>query len=439
MKIKVKSWPLICASLLISSQIQAADLIQVYQTAKLQDPQIKQAEAEFAAADQLDDIQRASLLPQVTGGLSYTDDNVQNQQRQAATIGLVQSLYQHDNWLNLSKAEKQIAQSRLTLQLSQYDLINRVVNAYLDLLQAQDSLTFVQAEKQAIERELEKTREQLKVGIAAVTNLHEAQAQFDASVAEEISAQNDIELARENLREITGAYHISIDSFKTDDFTPPQVSPSKVSDWLKLAQQYNPQIQQQKLAMQIAKQDIDIANAGHLPSADLSASYTWSDTEGQLFNQLSGSFESVNQQNNGLAWTVSVDIPIYTGGSVNAASKQARAQYVLSSQALEQTHRAVIKNVRSAYNNVTAANARISALKQSVISAQSALDATQAGFRVGTRTIVDVLNSTQVLYNARSNLASARYDYIRAIVALKSSAGRLNDEDVIAINTLTAK
>ncbi|WP_017445137.1 TolC family outer membrane protein [Gayadomonas joobiniege] len=437
MKSPVKSLALIVAGLCFSTQLKAADLVQVYQLAKEQDPLIKQAEAEFRAAEQLDDLSRSALLPQINGSLSYSDDNLQNQQQTAATIGLVQSIYQHDNWLNLSKADKQIAQSRYVLQLNQYDLINRVVNAYLDLLLAQDNLTFVQAEKEAIQRELERTREQLKVGIAAVTNLHEAQAQFDASVAEEISAENEIELARENLREITGQYYIEIDPLKTDDFTPPKIDPQAVTDWLKLAETSNPQIQQQKLAMQIAKTEIDIAEAGHLPNANFSANYSWADTEGQVVNSQTGAMQTLNTQRDGLAWTVSVDIPIYTGGRVTAASKQAAAQYVISAQGLQQIHRGVIKNVRSAYNNVKAANARIDALKQSVISAESALDATQAGFRVGTRTIVDVLNSTQVLYSARSSLAAARYDYIRAIVALKSASGRLTDDDILAINSLT--
>ncbi|EWH12245.1 outer membrane channel protein [Catenovulum agarivorans DS-2] len=415
-------------SVLLTPLACANSIIDIYQTALEQDPSIRQAQANFMALKQANPLARASLLPQLNASLAHNQDNINDRTTQSAGVNLRQSLYKHSNWLNLSKSEQQIQQGQFTLTLAEFDLTNRVVSAYLDLLEAQDTLTFVQAEKQAIERELEKTKQQLKVGISAITNLHEAQAQFDAAVAQEISASNAIELAKEALREITGQYYQTVEPLNTENFTPPALNPAKVDDWLNIAAANNPSLLGQKIAVAIAKKDIDIASAGHLPEANFEAGYNWQD------------IDSPTQQGDatGVTWSLSVSVPIYSGGATSAQSRQARHQYVSASQALEQTQRSVIKQVRSAYNDVKATLARIKALKQSVVSAESALNATKAGFNVGTRTIVDVLNSTKVVYDAKRNLASARYQYIKAIVGLKSAAGNLSVQDIQAISRLSA-
>ena len=424
-------------SILFTPLASANSITEIYQTALEQDPSIRQAQANFMALKQANPLAKASLLPQLIASISHNQNRIQDSTTQTASIDLNQSIYKHSNWLNLSKAEQQIQQGQFTLTLAEFDLTNRVVSAYLDLLQAQDTLTFVQAEKQAIERELEKTKQQLKVGISAITNLHEAQAQFDAAVAQEITAMNAIELAKEALREITGQYYQTVDPLNTENFTPPELSPAKVDDWLTIAEQNNPNLLGQKIAVAIAKKEIDIASAGHLPEANLRAGYSWSDNNSPNTNT-DLDVDRIHSQPKGLNWTVSVSVPIYSGGATSAQSRQARHQYVSASQALEKSQRSVIKQVRSAYNDVKATLARIKALKQSVVSAESALNATKAGFNVGTRTIVDVLNSTKVVYDAKRNLASARYQYIKAIVGLKSAAGNLSADDIQAISRLGA-
>lgn len=421
-------------SLLVFNPSQAQDLLTVYQSALEQDPILLQAKARYQAILQNKPLARSALLPQLNGSLSYTDDDLQSMNRQAAVVSLSQSLYRHDNWLNLSKSEKLIQQSEFSLRQSQLELMTRVVSTYFSVREAMDNLNFVEAQKASIKQELEKTRHQLEVGISAITNLHEAQAQYDAVVAQEITAQNAIELAKENLREITGQYYSSLDGLNTEQFSPPKLSPNRVDNWLALAEKSNPILLQQKLSMAIAKQDIDIAQAGHLPNANLSANYTWADGEADVMNSQANANQTVKTNNDGLSWTVSVNVPIYSGGNTSARTKQARQEYVVASQQLNQAHRQVIKQVRSAYNDVNASLAQISALKQAVVSAQSALKATKAGFSVGTRTLVDVLDSTQVLYSAKRNLASARYTYINAILGLKNAAGVLTVEDLASIN-----
>ncbi len=422
------------SALLFSGLLQANDLISVYQAATEQDPILLQAQASYQASLQNKPLARSGLLPQLNGALSYTDDELQSMTRQAASVSLSQSIYQHDNWLNLSKSEKVIKQSEFALVQTQLGLMTRVVSAYFAVLESMDNLTFVEAQKASIKQELEKTRHQLEVGISAVTSLHEAQAQYDAVVAQEISAQNAIELAKENLREITGQYYQSLSQLDTEQFSPPQLEPKQVNNWLALAEKYNPALLQQKMAMAAAKQDIEIAQAGHLPNANLSANYTWADTEAEAMNSQTNAMQTTQYNNDGLSWTVSINVPIYSGGNTTALTKQARQQYVVASQQLNQIHRQVIRQVRSAYNDVNASLAQINALKQAVVSAESALKATKAGFSVGTRAIVDVLDSTQILYDARRNLASARYAYINAILTLKNAAGTLSIDDLNAIN-----
>ncbi|MCU4675323.1 TolC family outer membrane protein [Catenovulum sp. 2E275] len=418
---------------ILSPFAKATDLVTVYQAALEQDPILLQAKASYQASLQNKPLARAGILPQVNGSLSYTDDDLQATTRQAATVSLSQSIYKHDNWLNLSKSEKVIKQSEFSLQQTQLSLMTRVVAGYFSVLEAMDNLSFVEAQKASIKQELEKTRHQLEVGISAITNLHEAQAQYDSVVAQEIAAQNAIELSKENLREITGQYYQSLDGLNTEQFSPPQLTPKQVTNWLELAEKFNPALLQQKMAVAAAKQDIEIAQAGHLPSADLSANYTWADTEAQAMDN-QNQLRTVQTNNDGLSWTVSLNVPIYSGGSTTAQTKQARQQYVVASQQLNQVHRQIIRQVRSAYNDVNTSLAQINALQQAVVSAESALKATKAGFSVGTRTIVDVLNSTQVVYDAKRNLASARYSYINAILTLKNAAGTLSIEDLNSIN-----
>ncbi|MCP4279973.1 MAG: outer membrane channel protein TolC [Alteromonas sp.] len=432
----------------MTTPVLADSLLEVYQQALANDPVVNRAKAQRDAAYQGIPLSRAALLPQVSGSLGYskssreTTQTIQVDNDDGSTgfnivnvdidsnstsygIDLNMSLYDHSNWLGLDRAELTAEQSDATYAAATQELIVRTVTAYLNVLRAQDNLNFVQAEKRAIERQLEQTKQRFEVGLTAITDVHEAQANYDSTVAQEIVAENQIEMAREALRVITGKYHDRLYVLNTERFTATAPTPERVDGWLSIAENANLTLLAQRLALDVAKMDIDIATAGHYPTVGLSASYGASKgtTESPFFRNSTPFFDS---QSIG----VSVNVPIYQGGSVSAQADRARDLYVSSSQDLELAYRQTVQSVRSSFNDVKASISTIRALEQAVVSAESALKATEAGFDVGTRTIVDVLNSTRNLFNARANLSGARYDFIQAMVTLKQAAGNVKAEDI---------
>ncbi len=417
-----------------ASQAAADDLLTVYEVALANDPVVLKAHANKKAQQYNIDSAVGTLLPQIGFTMGYTktdtDYNAINPQTGTSSsdsttftrrIGLDQELFNLSSWKTLDIAEKQALQADANYRLAQQALIVRVSNAYFAVLSRLDDLEFVKAEKRAIERQLEQTKERHAVGLTAITDVHEAQAQFDNSVAREIVATNDVETAREELREITGKYHSKLNLLNTDRFST--VSPAnKSADFVKKAEQYNIELQVAKVTLDIAEQQIDAAKLGHYPKLTLSASY------GDSLN------DSPAPRSDTTTIGLNFNVPIYTGGRTQAAVNQAQAFYVAASEDYEQSFRNVTKQVRTSYNQVISDIATYKALEQAVISAQSALQATEAGFEVGTRTIVDVLLSTRNLYDARRNLSAVRYRYVVSTLGLKQAAGTLSRDDIEAIN-----
>jgi outer membrane protein len=437
----------------LSTSVFADDLYQVYQMAVEKDPTINRAKADRDAAFEGISISRANLLPQVSGSVSYSDRTSESfnspideegnvlidangnavigvDERSTTNLGLDLilnlSIYDRQNWIALSRAEKVASQSDTNYALSKQDLIVRTTDAYLAILRAKDSLIFVQAEKRAIERQLEQTKQRFNVGLTAITDVHEAQANFDNTVAQEIVAENLVELRLEQMREITGKYHSNISVLNTENFSATRPSPEGVDNWLKVAEEKNLDLMVRNFSKDIAKDDISSAKAGHYPTLSFRANYGRDSTE------VDGNSGLPSTDNNSIS--LNLNVPIYSGGAVSAQTAQARYRFVAASEDLELTHRSTVRSVRSAYNDVIAATSTIRALKQAVVSADSALKATEAGFDVGTRTIVDVLNSTRNQFDARQRLASARYDFISAILDLKRASGNLTEQDLVDIN-----
>ena len=314
----------------------ADDLTQVYQQALANDPLVNQAKAQRDAAFEGISISRANLLPQISGSMSYTTSTTESAQTvgtnaenlQVLTyeidadsidygISLSMSLYDHANWVGLDRAEKVAEQSDAQLAASMQDLIVRTVTAYFDVLRARDSVEFVNAEKRAIERQLEQTRQRFEVGLTAITDVHEAQANYDSTVAQEIQAENQLEFALEALRVITGKYHDRLFGLDKETFSATMPVPAKVDNWLETAQDKNLALLVDRLAMDIAKEDIAAARSGHLPTLDLSASLGRSknDVDSQLIQYETPYLDS---QSIGL----SVSVPIYSGHRVSSQTDQ---------------------------------------------------------------------------------------------------------------------
>ncbi|MBT2151323.1 outer membrane channel protein TolC [Pseudoalteromonas tetraodonis] len=424
-----------------STVANAEDLLQVFEIATANDPTVLKAKAQADAQSYQSDRAMSALLPQIGLTMSYTKSdstsfrqsedlssldkiNAENDEFSRG-ISLSQTLFDLGAWNSLGIADKQALQASGQYDFAKQDLIVRVAEGYFNVLSAIDNLEFVQAEKRAIERQLEQTKQRYAVGLTAITDVHEAQAQFDNSVAQEIIANNAVETAREQLREITGKYHAKLDMLNTETFST--VKPSTpATDLVKIAKDKNLNLQVSKITVDIAKEQIELAKAGHYPKLTLNASYGDSLTD----SELNGDQPRSDSTSVGLNFSV----PLYSGGATVAATDQARAFYVAASQDFETDYRAVTRSVITSYNQVVSDIATYKALEQAVISAQSALKATEAGFEVGTRTIVDVLVSTQNLYNAKRNLADVRYRYVVSTLRLKQATGTLSREDLVGIN-----
>ena len=428
------------ASALTANAAQADDLLSVYQQALLNDTVVLKAQAQSEIVKE-DIIQaRAALLPQISAYGSYSDGETEsytggsvlttefNSLGYGASLNM--QLYHHNTWLGLDIAKKSAHQSDLTYQVAKQDLIVRVTQAYFNVLKTKDDLVFAQAEKAAIARQLEQTKQRFSVGLTAITDVYEAQAQFDNAVTEEIRAENAIFSAEESLRVITNVYPRDIHVLNTERFSTTMPSPNSADAWQKTAEAKNLDLITAKVGIEIAKQAIDSARAGHYPTLDFGASYDISDaeTKGPL-----GHFD--NPALNDYSIGITLNVPIYSGGAIESSVRQAQKRFVLTNQDLMQTHRSVVRTTRNAYNTVVATISGIKAFEQSVLSAEKALEATEAGFEVGTRTIVDVLDSTRNLYNAKRNLSSTRYAYIQNVLLLKRAGGSITDDDITAINS----
>ena len=430
----------------------ADDLLANYQNALKNDPVTLKAKAQFMATKEAIEQTRSVLLPQISafGAISQSETESYSQlqpsnaltttevERTGFGANLSMQIYHHNSWLQLDNAKKSAHRSDLAYQIAKQDLIVRVTEAYFNVLSAQDDLEFSQAEKKAIERQLEQTKQRFAVGLTAITDVHEAQAEYDNAVTSEIRAQNSLYSAEEGLRELTNVYPHNLSVLNTDRFSASRPLPDSANEWQQTAEAKSLELIAQKVSLDIAKENINIANSGHYPTVSLSGSYTTNEDTLSGDRYTNGDFEAPEVDSHSIG--IQVNVPIYSGGATTSTVKQAQHGYVAASQDLVSSHRAVVRSTRNAYNAVIASVSGIKSLEQSVISAESALKATEAGFEVGTRTIVDVLNSTRNLYNAKRNLSSTRYGYIQSILGLKRAAGIISEKDITDINAgLTVK
>ncbi|MCC2523072.1 outer membrane channel protein TolC [Vibrio coralliilyticus] len=416
----------------LSTNAFADTLTEIYNQAKDNDPTLLGAAADRDSAFEAVTSSRATLLPQVDLTASYdfdrgeTNDADNDKDVWTAKLGFTQELYKRSSWITLDTAEKTARQADATYAAAQQDLILRVATAYFEVLRAQDNLVFVQAEKAAVGRQLEQTKQRFEVGLSAITDVHDAQAQYDTVLADEVLAQNNLINSYEGLREITGLEHTNLNILDIARFSASKTD-SPVDALVEEAQQKNLSLLSSRIAQDIAKDNISLQSSGHLPSLTLDGGYT-------LAEQKNSTSSSSDYDSDNFNIGLNLSVPIYSGGSTTSLTKQAELNYVSASQQLEATYRGVVKNVRAFNNDISASIGALRAYEQTVVSTKSALEATEAGFDVGTRTIVDVLDSTRNLYDANKNLSNARYDYILSVLKLRQAVGTLSEQDILDIN-----
>lgn len=420
---------------------QAENLMQVYQQARLSNPELRKSAADRDAAFEKINEARSPLLPQLGLGADYTysngyrDANGVNSNATSASLQLTQTLFDMSKWRALTLQEKSAGIQDVTYQTDQQTLILNTATAYFNVLNAIDVLSYTQAQKDAVYRQLDQTTQRFNVGLVAITDVQNARSQYDTVLANEVTARNNLDNAVEQLRQVTGNYYPELASLNVDGFKTNK--PQAVNALLKEAENRNLSLLQARLSQDLAREQIRLAQDGHLPTLGLTASTGVSDTSYNGSKTNTSQYDDSNMGQNKIGLNFS--LPLYQGGMVNSKVKQAQYNFVGASEQLESAHRSVVQTVRSSFNNINASISSINAYKQAVVSAQSSLDAMEAGYSVGTRTIVDVLDATTTLYNAKQQLANARYTYLINQLNVKSALGTLNEQDLVALNNTLGK
>ncbi|MFC0179377.1 outer membrane channel protein TolC [Thorsellia kenyensis] len=427
----------VCVALFTSTfsmQALSEDLLQVYKKAEATNPDLRRAQADRNSAFEKINEARSGLLPQLNAQASYTenrglrDNKNSNSEIKSGSINLTQSLFDYSIWKGLSIQQKAANIEETNYQSAQQKLILDTATAYFNVLGAIDSLEFVEANRKAVFRQLEQTEQQFEVGLVAITDVQNAKAQYDSVVANLVNSSNQLENALEVLRQITGHHFDKLASLDVNTFKTAR--PDSVDKLIENANNRNLSLLAARLQQELSRENIRLEQSGHLPTLTAQASSSVRDTSYSGSNRLRATDDNTGENSIG----VTLNVPIFQGGRTWSRTEQAQYGYVSASEALEATARSVEQNVRSSRNNLNASISSINAFEQAVVSAQTSLDATEAGYQVGTRTIVDVLNATTTLFNAKQQLSNARYAYLINQLNLKSAQGLLQESDLAELN-----
>ncbi len=342
-------------------------------------------------------------------------------------LTLTQNVFNYTDWETWKAARASSKAANATYTAALQSLMSRATQAYLSVLQAQDDLRYIQAEKKAIYQQLDQVMQEYKVGLVAITSVYQAQAAYDSIISQEISAQNAVINQRENLRVITGIYYNDLDGLRNKiPLLAP--SPADPSAWVKIAGELNWSILASRFNAQAAQENIFAQEGGHLPTVQAYA------TKSYVHANQSIVASRLNSTND--AAGIQLNLPVFQGGLVNAETKQASYQYQASLDQIEQTYRDVYNQTEQSYNNVVSGISTVRADSQAIVSNASSLRSTIEAFRVGTETMLDVLTAQKNLFDAERQFSFDEYSYLNATVSLKQAAGTLNYNDLVKINDM---
>lgn len=418
---------------------ETQDLLLTYQQALQNDPVIQQALATQLATKQDVPIAASQLLPQASvmfysesqnalliPGSVPIDVSANGVVRSHGYIAAAtQNLIDFGTWSSIKQARRIAKQADATFLSDEQNLITRVANAYFNVLAAKDTLHFTRAKKDALASQLDQVQQRFDVGLLAITDVYDFEAQYDAQVAEEIAAQNNLHDTQEALEVITG--------IPVEELSPllpkmplQNLDPIDMEAWVTQAEYNNPTLEATRFNMEAAQAAVSVERAQLYPDLELAGEYGTA-LNGDVFNPQEGA-------THGWAIALQSNVNLFAGGQVLAQVRQAQYQYEATRDAYEEQRRNTISQTRTAYRNINSAISQVKAFQQAVISAQSALDANEASYEVGTKTSVDVLDSISQLYEQEQNLANARYQYILSILSLKQAAGVLEVMDLVKMN-----
>jgi len=419
---------------LLSAPLQAANLVDIYQQAADNDPVILAARAQQQADAEVVPQSRSALLPnislnantkttdrEINGGSSPVDERFNSNGYGAQ---LTQPLFRADRWFTLNAAKATKKQADALLQDAQQELILRVATAYFNILRAEDNLTAAVARESAFGQQLEQANERFKVGLIAATDVYEAQAGFDLAKVERISSLE----ARHNsvtvLQSLTNQSYESVDQLdKSMPVTSP--TPSALADWVELALANNLQLLATKHQLDASKQAMHAEKSGHLPTIDAKASYSHAEDGGTSF---------LGNESDTQVFALELTLPLFEGGNRSSKVREARYRHEKFRQDYQNSYRQTREQIQTQHRTVTTDVLRVKARQAALKSSEAALEATEGGYEVGTRNIVDVLQAQNNSFDAHRNYSNALYDYLVNLLTLKRVAGNLTTEDLAAIN-----
>jgi outer membrane protein len=442
---------LAAAPLCVAPLAGSADLGSIYQQALKNDPLIREAEANRLAARESKPQALSALLPQVSASGRYNEEETDSTgafiqpgfppepqirnldgNNSAWELTLRQNVFRWENWAALRRANAESAQAEADYLVAQQDLILRTSEAYFNVLAAQDTLEAAQAAHDAIARQLEQSEKRFEVGLIAVTDVQEAKAAFDSATAALIQGKRNLATAGERLRELTGNTFAEL-SKPGADMPLAAPNPANAEDWVQLAMNQNARLISSRLGTDITRHNISSERGGHLPSLDLVVSRSHFEEDATLTGSSAG---DINNDADDTIVSLQVTVPIYSGGATSSRVRQAQYQHTAARERLERTARETERETRDAFLGVNAEVARVQSLRQAVESTKTALQATEAGYEVGTRTSVDVLEARRRLFESQTNYSRSRYDYLLNVLRLQLAAGTLEDKGIADINSI---
>jgi outer membrane protein len=439
--------------------VQAESLRDIYELALENDATLKAQQAQYLAGLEDENAALSQLLPQVTA--SYSFQNTDTDTTSPGIIGfdntgvpvigdtfdntdidtdryqvtLQQAIFNLPAWFSFQSGKELSKQVEANFAANQQSLIVRVVEAYLAVLRAQDNLRASKAREEAFGRQLEQNQQRFEVGLIAITDVYESQAAFDLAQVDRIADENSVAVALENLSVLTGKRHDTLDIL-VENFEANMPEPADRSAWVEFALANNFNLKASQYAEEAARQNAKARRMAHAPTISGTAQYSESETTGTRFQDPAGIFNfPPNQERDQALLGIELSVPLYSGGGISAERRRAAQLFNAAREERINLTRQTVTNARSLHMTVVNDVARVNARRQSIKSSRSALDATQAGYEVGTRNIVDVLNAQNTLFNSLRDYANSRYDYIVNTLRLKEQAGLLSPEDVITLDS----
>ncbi|MDB5731683.1 MAG: channel protein TolC, partial [Variovorax sp.] len=420
---------------------QGQSLVALYDAARGYDAAYQSARAQYDANLARAAQAEAGILPAVglSAGTSRTQLDINTSQGSVSrnvptqNIGLnaTQPLYRPANWATYQQGKVQVEIARALLDTAEQDLIVRLSQAYFDVLASQDNLALVRAQKAAVAEQLAAAKRNFEVGTSTITDTREAQARYDLVIAQEIAAENDLQVKKIALDQLVGQPGSVPAPLRTPVMLP-TLAPADIDAWVAQADDVSPAIRQARLGLDVATLEVQKAQAGRKPTIDANLGYN-------VTNNPNGTSVSTTRSRiNAASVGVAFNLPLFAGFAVENRVKETLALEEQSRALLESARRSVTQATRTAYLGLVSGAGQVRALEAAEASSQSALDANRLGYQVGVRINIDVLNAQSQLFQTKRDLAAARYNVLVGNLRLRQANGTLATDDLQAINAVLA-